>query len=92
MFILSIEHAISDFPTWEAAFDHFSEARAKAGVLAQRIRRPVNDDHYVLVELDFETVENATAFRQFLFDVVWSNTDASPALAGAPTARVLEPL
>ena len=92
MFTLSIEHAISDFPTWKSAFDRFSEARAQAGVLTDRIRRPVDDPQYLIIELDFETKEAAEAFREFLFSVVWSNPDASPALVGDPTARVLEPV
>lgn len=92
MFTLSIEHAITDFPTWKAAFDRFSEARAHAGVLADRIRHPLDDPYYLVIELDFETKERAEAFRQFLTKVVWSNPDASPALAGAPTIRVLEPM
>jgi hypothetical protein len=34
MFTLSIEHRITDFPTWKTAFDRFAEARDQAGVLA----------------------------------------------------------
>ena len=92
MYTLSIEHAISDFATWKSAFDRFSEARAQAGVVDSRIRRPVDDARYLVIELDFEGKEPAEAFRQFLVDVVWSNPDASPALAGTPLTRVLEPV
>jgi hypothetical protein len=91
MFTLNIEHDITDFPTWKAAFDRFAEAREQAGVLADRIRRPVGDPHRLIIELEFETRESAESFRQFLTTVVWANPEASPALAGAPTARVLEP-
>jgi hypothetical protein len=92
MYTLNIEHAITDFPTWKAAFDRFADARAQAGVVAHRIRRPVDDRHCLVIELDFETRGNADAFRQFLTTVVWPNSEASPALAGRPTARVLEPV
>ena len=92
MFTLSIEHEITDFPTWKAAFDRFAEAREQAGVLAARIRRPLDDPHRLVIELEFETKESAESFRQFLMTVVWANPAASPALAGAPTARVLEPV
>ncbi len=91
MFTLSVEHAITDFPTWKATFDRFASARMQAGVLADRIRHPVDDGLYLVIELDFETKESAETFHQFLTNVVWSNPDASPALAGAPTTRVLEP-
>ena len=91
MVTLMVEHAITDFPTWKTAFDRFADARAHSGVLAARIRRPVDDEQYLVIELDFETRKSAETFRQFLTNVVWSDPDASPALAGAPTTRVLEP-
>jgi hypothetical protein len=90
MFTLSIEHAISDFPTWKQAFDRFAEARAKAGVRSHRIRRPVVDPRYLVIELEFDDQENADNFRKFLGHVVWANRDASPALVGAPATRILE--
>jgi hypothetical protein len=90
MFTLSIEHTISDFPTWKQAFDQFAPQRQKAGVLSHRIRRPVGDPHYLVIELDFQARENADNFRQFLHNSVWANRDASPALVGAPASRILE--
>lgn len=90
MFTLSIEHGITDYGTWKGAFDRFEAAREQAGVQEHRIRRPVDDQHYLLIELDFPTREQAEQFRQFLYNVVWPNRDASPGLAGAPQARVLE--
>jgi hypothetical protein len=90
MFTLSIEHAISDFRTWKHAFDRFAEARQKAGVLSHRIRRPVGDPHYLVIELEFDVEEDAENFRQFLATVVWANRDASPALVGPPASRILE--
>ena len=90
MFTLSIEHAISDFPTWKQAFDRFAEARQNAGVVNHRIRRPVDDPHYLVIELEFDAHEHADNFRQFLINVVWANRDASPALVGAPETRILE--
>jgi hypothetical protein len=92
MFTLSIEHAITDFATWKTAFDRFADARAQAGVLAHRIRHPVVDDRYLVIELDFDTKEKAEEFRQFLTTVVWANPEASPALDGTPTTRVLAPV
>ncbi len=90
MFTLSIEHAISDFATWKHAFDRFAEARQNAGVVSHRIRRPVGDPYYLVIELDFDAQGNADNFRKFLDNVVWTNRDASPALVGAPSSRILE--
>lgn len=90
MFTLSIEHAISDFPTWKQAFDRFAEARQHAGVVGHRNRRPVDDPHYLVIELEFDAREKADNFRQFLHNVVWAKRDASPALVGVPETRILE--
>lgn len=61
-----------------------------AGVTAQRVRQPVDDDRYIVVDLDFDTVEAAEAFKGFLETVVWQSTELSPGLAGTLGARVLE--
>jgi len=39
--------------------------------------------------LDFDSVEEAAAFKSFLEKTVWASAEASPALAGTPKARVL---
>ncbi|WP_054052772.1 hypothetical protein [Alloactinosynnema sp. L-07] len=92
MVTLHIEHPITDLPTWRAAFDRFAGARAAAGVLAHRIQQPVDDPRYIVVDLDFPSAEQAERFRAFLEREVWSVPANSPALAGSPTARVLEPI
>jgi hypothetical protein len=92
MATLHIEHGITDLQSWLGAFGRFGEAREKAGVNAQRVHQPVDDDKYILVELDFDTAEQAEAFKGFLETNVWSNPDASPGLDGTPRARVLMPV
>ncbi len=86
---LHIEHSITDLKTWLGAFTQFEGHRKKAGVLAQRIHQPVDDDKYIYVSLDFDSVEQAEAFKSFLENTVWTSAEASPALEGTPTARVL---
>ena len=90
MATLHIEHPITDLRTWLGAFARFEEARHRAGVRTQRVGQPVDDDGYIYVDLDFDSAEQATAFREFLETRVWSSQDASPGLAGTPKARVLE--
>lgn len=87
---LLIEHPITDFPTWLAAFGRFSDARRNAGARDERVHQPVGDPKHVVVEVDFDTVDEANAFLQFLETVVWANPDNAPALAGSPRALVLE--
>ncbi|CAN5246387.1 hypothetical protein BH20ACT16_BH20ACT16_01770 [soil metagenome] len=89
MAILHIEHPISDFQTWLSAFNRFEEARKKAGVRSQRVHQPVDDDKYIYVRLEFDSVDEAAAFKSFLETTVWASAEASPALVGSPTARIL---
>ena len=86
---LHIEHPISDLETWLGAFGRFEDARKRAGVRAQRVGVPTDDENYIYVQLEFDEAEQAEAFKQFLETRVWSSPDAAPALAGTPTARVL---
>lgn len=86
---LHIEHPISDLDTWLAAFNRFEEARKKAGVRSQQIHQPADDDKYIYLRLEFATEDEAAAFKRFLETTVWASADASPALVGTPTARIL---
>ena len=91
MATLHIEHPITDFGTWKAAFDRFAEAREKSGVRGHRILRPVDDARYVVVDLEFRTAGEAEKFLDFLRTTVWSSAQNAPALGGIPQARILEP-
>lgn len=91
MATLHIEHPITDFDTWSKAFGRFEEARRQAGVRAHRVQRPVDDDRYVVIDLDFDDVQSAEAFRGFLKANVWSNAANAPALVGEPQTRILQP-
>jgi hypothetical protein len=44
----------------------FADARKNVGVVTQQVRRPVDNAKYIVVELDFETVQAAEAFKEFL--------------------------
>lgn len=87
---LHIEHAITDFATWTEAFNQFAEARRNAGVLAERVHQPVDDPRYVVIDLDFETTDEAEGFLDFLKTAVWAVPENAPALAGAPASLILE--
>jgi hypothetical protein len=89
MATLHIEHSISGFEGWKAAFDRFADQRRTAGVTSERIYQPHSDPSYIVVQLDFPSVEQAKAFLGFLETRVWTNPVNAPALAGTPRARVL---
>ena len=89
---LHIEHPITDLDTWLAAFDRFADRRAAAGVTAHRIWQPAGDRHYVLLDLDFDTAEQAGSFLRFLQTEVWATPGNAPALAGAQRTTILDPV
>jgi hypothetical protein len=90
MTTLHIEHPITDLNAWLAAFERFAEARAKAGVQAQRVQHPIDDPHYIVIDLDFTTTEQAQRFLAFLKRNVWSSGDNAPALDGTPQTKLLQ--
>ncbi len=87
---LHIEHPITDYATWKAAFDRFEAARTNAGVQGAHIQQPVDDDRYIVLDLAFGTVEQAQGFLSFLEANVWSSPATSPGLAGSPRTAILE--
>jgi hypothetical protein len=90
MTTLHIQHAITDFGTWESAFNRFADARGRAGVRAQRVQRPVDNPKFVVIDLDFDSIDAAQSFLGFLRTQVWGNPESSPALAGTPETMILE--
>jgi hypothetical protein len=86
---LHIEHPITDFHTWRAAFDRFAAKRRSDGVIYARVSRPVDDDHYLMIDLDFPTIGQAEHFLDFLRSTVWAKPENAPGLAGVPMTRIL---
>jgi hypothetical protein len=89
MATLHIEHKITNLTTWLDAFERFKDMRTHAGVRQARVHQPVDDDNYIYVQLDFDSHDEAAAFKDFLETRVWSSEDSSPGLGGTPTARIL---
>lgn len=87
---LQIEHEITSFTEWKAAFDNFADMRSTAGVRRHSIYQPVDDAHYVVINLEFDTTEAAQAFLKMLRERVWSSRQNAPALVGDPQTRILE--
>jgi hypothetical protein len=90
MTTLHIEHPITDFDTWTSAFNRFADARSNAGVRAHRIHRPVDNPTYVVIDLDFDSIDEAQSFLGFLNTRVWVNPENSPGLAGTPETMILQ--
>lgn len=90
MLTVQIEHPIKDFGMWRGGYGNDPLDRAASGVLAERVFRPVADEHYVILDLDFASRDGAEQFLERLKSQVWSTSAVSPALAGGPKTRVVE--
>jgi hypothetical protein len=87
MSILRIEHPVADYAAWKETFDSDPVGRQRLGVRCYQVMRPADDDRYVLIDLEFDTPEEAegllTAMR-----AVWSRVTGS--LISDPQARIVE--
>jgi hypothetical protein len=86
---LQFEHAIKDFEMWKEAFDRDPIDRRGLGVRRHRVYRPVDDPHYIVGELEFNTTAEARACAVALHEL-WQSRPAAPALLGAPRLRIVE--
>jgi hypothetical protein len=56
---LRIEHSVADFDGWKGMFDSDPADRKGSGVRRYRISRSVEDPAFVMIDLDFDSVEDA---------------------------------
>jgi hypothetical protein len=90
MFVLRIEHPVPDFDAWKAeGFDTDPIGRERGGVRRYRILRPVDDPHFVMIDLEFDTADRAEAFRGELHDM-WGRVQERFGWTEIPRARIVE--
>jgi hypothetical protein len=87
MYILRIEHPVPDFSAWKKAFDSDPVGREKAGVLRYTVSRPVDDEKYVLIDLEFGAIGQAEAMLAALRRL-WGRVEGKVMMN--PTTRILE--
>jgi len=87
MYILHIEHAIPDYDGWKRAFDSDPVGREQSGVRRYRILAPVDDPHYVLIDLEFDNREQAEALLSAMRGI-WAKVEGS--IMFNPQARIVE--
>jgi hypothetical protein len=86
--ILQIDHRVRDYDMWKRAFDTDPVGREQGGVRRYRIARFRDDPNHVVVDLEFDSVEEAEAFGERLRQL-WGRVGDDLGLEG-PRARVLE--
>jgi hypothetical protein len=87
MYVLRIEHPVPDFDGWKKAFDSDPVGREKSGVRRYRVLRPIDDRHYVMIDLEFDTAARAEALLAAM-RVVWGRVQGQ--IMTSPQARIVE--
>ncbi len=85
--ILRIEHAVPNFAGWKQAFDSDPADRKGSGVRRYQVLRSVDDPNYVLIDLEFDTLEEAEGLLDKMRRV-WSG-DGQRVMRN-PQARIVE--
>jgi hypothetical protein len=76
MYILRIEHPIFNFEDWKKAFDSDPVGREKSGVRRYRVLRPLDDEKYIMIDLEFDTANQAEAMLTALRDL-WGRVEGT---------------
>ncbi|MBK6635227.1 MAG: hypothetical protein IPG38_13785 [Chitinophagaceae bacterium] len=87
MYILQIEHEVPNYDGWKKAFDSDPINRKQSGVKSYRIYRPKENPGLVIVELDFENIDQLNTTLQALQDL-WNKVQGT-VIAKAKT-KILE--
>ena len=57
--ILRIEHSVPDYDGWKQAFDSDPADRKGSGVRRYQVLRSVDDPNYVMIDLEFDSLDEA---------------------------------
>ena len=85
---LQIQHKTRDFDTWKLSFDSDPAGREQGGVRSYRILRGTDDPNYVVIELEFDSTDEAEAFGAALREL-WARVGDNLGLEGRQ-ARILD--
>lgn len=87
MTILQIEHKVSSYEGWKKAFDNDPIDRKKSGVKHYQVYRPVDDPNYVVIDLYFNTKDEAQATLARLHQL-WTKVERTVMVS--PKTRILD--
>ena len=89
MYVLNYWHTVNDYGEWKKIFDSDPLGREASGVRRLSIERPVDDEHTVIGELEFDSLGEAETFAGCL-QAVWSGpASATVSNAGVRITEVL---
>ncbi len=87
MVMLRIEHPVPNFEGWKQAFESDPVGRQKSGVRRYQILRPIDDPNFVMIDLEFDTVQQAEALLAGM-RAVWGRVEGT--IMTNPKARIVE--
>ena len=87
MYMLRIEHPVPNYEGWKQAFDSDPVGREKSGVRRYQILRPIDNPSYVMIDLEFDTIDQAEALLAAM-RVVWGRVEGK--IMMDPQARIVE--
>ena len=70
MATVHVENVVHDYDAWRAVFDKFEAFRQEHGVRSYRVARSTAEPDRVMVDLELDTVADATAFAEAL-ERIW---------------------
>lgn len=87
MYMLRIEHPVPNYEGWKQAFDSDPVGREKSGVRRYQILRPIDNPNYVMIDLEFDTIEQAEALLTAM-RVVWGRVEGT--IIMNPQSQIVE--
>ena len=87
MTVLQIEHKVPNYDGWKKAFESDPIDRKKSGVKRYRIYRPTDDPNYVIIDLEFDDLNNAQMALNALKSL-WSKVEGTVMVN--PKTRILD--
>ncbi|HEX4920812.1 MAG TPA: hypothetical protein VFV92_08735 [Candidatus Bathyarchaeia archaeon] len=87
MFIVQIEHPVPNFDAWKKAFDSDPVGRERSGVRRYKVLRPIDNQNYSMVDLEFDSSSEVEAFLAAMREV-WSRVEGK--IIESPRVRIVE--
>lgn len=84
---LQMEHKVPNFNAWKKAFDDDPINRRKSKVLRYRVFRLVDDPNYVIIDLEFNNLDEAESALASLKNL-WGQVEGKVMMN--PQTRILE--
>jgi hypothetical protein len=85
--VVRIEHVVPNFEMWKKVFDSDPADRKGSGVRRYQILRAQDEPNYVMIDLEFDSNDEAEAFLRTM-EEVWSGP--GKAVMQNPRARVAD--